>query len=228
MNQEFHGKVNNNTKHDGRRWQRKPESRPDDILDSALQEFLQNGFSSARIEDIAKRAGLSKGAVYLYFKSKEDMMKALVSRSVIPIAENLKNVADHLTDKNRNKTAVEALRSMILLISERMSDTKVSSIPLLIISEAGQFPQLVEFYRNQVIEVSMAGLVSVIKNGVKSGEFRAIDPQLAVRTLIGALIMQIIWNGVFARPADKTISARKLVNSHLDLFLNGALTEREI
>jgi AcrR family transcriptional regulator len=209
------------------KWRRKPESRPDDILDGALVEFRRRGFAGARIEDIAKHAGLSKGTIYLYFDSKEEMLKALVRRSVSPIAEALKNIADHVGE-NPEKKAAEILRSMLMIVGNRLSDNKTSSIPLLIIGEAGNFPELAVFYRREVIDVTIGALSTVFKRGVKSGEFMKHNADLAIRSLMSIVIMQIIWNGVFASKDDAEISMKSLINSHLDIFLNGTLRHQEL
>ncbi|NOZ42739.1 MAG: TetR/AcrR family transcriptional regulator [Alphaproteobacteria bacterium] len=213
-----------------RRWRRAPEKRPDDILDGALTEFRARGFTRARIEDIARHAGLSKGTVYLYFDSKEDMLKALVRRSVKPVADSLKNIARVMTislSGPDDGKAADILRAMLLLAAGRLADPKTVSIPLLVIAEAGNFPDLVEFYRHEVIETAINAVAKVISCGIDSGEFRPLDAQLAARSLMGVMVLQIIWNGVFARPDDVAISPEKLILSHLGLFLDGARSQSE-
>jgi AcrR family transcriptional regulator len=207
------------------KWCRKPECRPDDILDGALIEFLARGFSGARVEDIAKHAGLSKGTVYLYFSSKEEMLKALVRRSVSPIAGMLKNNADHLKDTDQK--AAEVLSGMFKIMAKGLSDAKISSIPLLIIGEAGSFPELASFYRDEVIDVGMSALKTVLIYGVKNGEFKNVNPDHSVRSLMGAFLMQIIWNGTFARADEKIISFDEFAQTHLDIFINGISLPQE-
>lgn len=221
-----HSKIK--TKHDkdaSPKWQRKPESRPDEILDGALKEFCACGYVKARIEDIAAHAGLSKGTVYLYFKSKHEMLKALVRRSVTPIAASLVNIADHMNE-NKNRSSENILRKMLGGAAAKLLDQKTSSIPLLIIGEAGNFPELADFYRTEVIDVSMKAIEMVINRGIKSGEFRPINVDLTIRSLMSVVIMQIIWNGVFKRKGEDVTDTQELINSHLDLFLNGVLTAK--
>ncbi len=203
------------------KWRRKPEKRPEEILDGALIEFRARGFAAARIEDIAKHAGLSKGTVYLYFSSKEEMFKALVRRRVAPIAAQLKAISEKLSNDGGDLPASQVLMNMISLIASGLGDKKVGTIPLLIIGEAGNFPEHADFYRNEVIEVSMEALCAVIQRGIDSSEFKPLEPEYAVRTLIGMLLMQVVWNGVFARKEDKVMAVDKLMQSHLDIFLNG-------
>lgn len=209
------------------KWRRKPERRPDDILDGALIEFRRRGFTGARIEDIAKHAGLSKGTVYLYFDSKEDMLKELVRRSVMPIAVALKNIADHICDQCEEEPAADLIRRMMMIVAENLTDSKISSIPLLIIGEAGNFPELAAFYRKEVIEVTMEALGIVMKRGMETGEFKNIDVSYAIRSLMSVVIMQVLWNGVFAVKSDAEIPIKELMNSHLDIYLNGIMLPQE-
>jgi AcrR family transcriptional regulator len=207
------------------KWRRKPKDRPGDILDGALIEFGLRGFAGARIEDIAKHAGLSKGTVYLYFTSKEEMLKALVSRSVTPIAQTLTKIATHID--NQDQKASDIMGSMLAIMAERLSAPNTSSIPLLIISEAGNFPELAAFYREEVIDAAIGALSIVLKYGVETGEYRKTNLESTVRTLLGAIIMQVIWNGTFAKPGEETLSYGDLVKSHLDIFLNGISLSQE-
>ncbi len=209
------------------KWRRRPESRPDDILDGALIEFRARGFVGARIEDIARHAGLSKGTVYLYFSSKEEMLKELIRRTVSPIAERLKMIADHVCDDYSDKPSSEILRNMIMLVGNGLVNARISAIPLVIVGEAGSFPEHADFYRREVIDVSMDALVTVIKRGIDRGEFKAIEPHYAVRTLMGLLLMQLIWNGVFAREKDPEIPIGDLLETHLNIFLDGVRMPEE-
>lgn len=209
------------------KWRRKPEKRPDEILAGALIEFRARGFVGARIEDIARHAGLSKGTVYLYFSSKEEMLKELIRRTVRPIADRLKSIAEHVCDDSSDELASDVLRDMLFLVGHGLTDPKVSAIPLVIIGEAGNFPEHADFYRREVIEVSMGALVTVIKRGIDQGEFKAVEPHFAVRSLMGMLLMQVIWNGVFARENDPELPVSDLLNTHLNIFLDGIIMPKE-
>lgn len=206
------------------KWRRKPEERPNDILDGALIEFRSKGFKGARVEDIAKHAGLSKGTVYLYFKSKEEMLKALVRRSISPTALALKEIADHVCDDCSDEPAADVLKKMLMIVGEQMIGAKAGAIPIIIIGEAGRFPELAEFYKTEIIETCMKALATVIRRGVEQGEFRNVDIMISIRALMGAVIMQVIWSGVFAANVKAPFSVSDLIKTHLDIFLNGVLT----
>jgi AcrR family transcriptional regulator len=212
------------------RWRRKPDQRPKDILDGALTEFRAKGFKGARIEDIAAQAGLSKGSVYLYFDSKEDILKALVDSTVKPITEALNGFATQsliALPEAPLGNAANTLRTMLHFAANKILDPKISAVPLMIIAEAGNFPEFIQTYRDEVMEIVMAAVESVISKGISSGEFRKLDPHLTMRSLMGIMIMQIIWNGVFLRANEKPIPAEELMNAHIDLFLNGACAHQE-
>src|ERR1700754_3676110 len=133
------------------RWKRRAEARPDEILDAALEEFTARGFEAARMEDIAKAAGISKAAIYLYFPSKMALLEALIEAKVSPLARQaqtlaLAGAADPLM----------ALRMLATAAVARMSDAKVIAVPRLIIGISGRFPEIADYYRTHVVEKARA------------------------------------------------------------------------
>lgn len=195
---------------------RRAEARPGEVLDAALDAFLEKGFAATRVEDIAARAGVSKGTVYLYFESKDAILRALVREHVVPIAERLAAMSDD-----------QALPPSVLLPSLKelgvrlLSDPRVAAVPRLVITEAARFPDLADFYRREVIEVGMSAMERLIARGVASGEFRPVDAHLAVRSIFGAILLQVLFQGIFARPGDPEIAPDALLSSHLDILQNG-------
>ncbi|MCC3860212.1 TetR/AcrR family transcriptional regulator [Pseudemcibacter aquimaris] len=210
------------------KWRRKPENRPDDILDGALIEFRTKGFKGARIEDIAKHAGLSKGTVYLYFKSKEEMLKALVQRSILPIALKLSEIAEHVCDECTDEPAADVLKKMLLIAGEQMIGEQAGAIPLIIIGESGRFPELAEYYRSEIVEIVMKAVTAVITRGIERNEFRDVNVPVSIRTLMGVIITQVIWNGVFNQNKTNEIPVKVIIEEHLDIFLNGILVSKEV
>ena len=157
--------------------QRKPEKRPDEILDAALSVFSEKGFADTRMDDVAHRARLSKGALYLYFKSKEQLFEALVRR----FAETFAHViAARITDLG-TRDPVAAVRTAITFIFAAISDPAISAAPRLVLSEAQRFPAIAALYRREVIEVGKAAIQSVLKEGQRQGLFHPIDPDTALR-----------------------------------------------
>jgi AcrR family transcriptional regulator len=200
------------------KFRRRAEERPDELLDAALDLFIEKGFAAARVEDIARRAGLSKGAVYLYFPSKQAMMEALVRRAVVPITERAAEVLGSFNGSPR-----EALRMMFFLFGQAMANPRVLAIPKLIVREAGTFPELAEMYRREVIERGLPLIVGLVRRGIEAGVFRPVDPELAVRDVIGPLAMHVLMAEVFGLVPSNGLDLPRLVESHMDILCNGLL-----
>src|SRR5262245_50227387 len=171
----------------GRKWERRAEARPDELLDAALDEFIARGFDGARVEDIARRAGLSKGAVYLYFRSKEDLLRALIQREVAPVLANLGKMARAADDPRA------ALHLLARVGGAAISKARFTAIPLLVIAVANRFPELAEFYRDEAVAHGKGGIEALIRRGIKLGQFRKVDPHAAARALIGGLLFEALW-----------------------------------
>ncbi len=204
------------------RWQRQPGERPGQILDAALVVFCAQGFGAARMDEIAKKAGISKGTIYLYFDSKNALLEALIDRAVVPVAQNLKAMADDA----RQGPVTPVLQAMLAFAAMTFENTKTSAVPMLVISEAGRFPELAQIYRKQVIDIGLGAITGLIKRGIKSGEFRALEPAHAARTLIAPMLMHLVWNGAFTLPDDPPLDLQAQIKQHFDIFLSGALSRQ--
>ncbi len=202
--------------------QRRADARPDEILNAAARCFLECGFSGAKVEHIAAGAGLSKGAVYLYFKSKEDMLRALIERGIKRVA---RAAADRLdTDQG---DPVRALKEAARIFAQILSKPELFVVPRIVIAEAGNFPEIARLYREEVIDVGMGAMQRLIKRGQASGVFIQVDPQAVVRSLVGPFVMQMVWRTTFERPGEQVLDPEVLVASHLEIVLNGLCTGKE-
>jgi AcrR family transcriptional regulator len=196
---------------------RRPEDRPDEILSAALEIFTENGFAAARVEDIAKRAGLSKGAVYLYFESKEAMLKALVEQSAGQVA----NAASTLSLMGADKDAEQTCRAILKLALTALSDPDISAAPRLVLSEAAQFPELAEFYRRRVIDVGRHAIRHLIHAGIKNGQFRSVVDEAALLAIMGPALANMMLSTVFRLPEDPEIDPAEMADAIADIVLNG-------
>lgn len=202
------------------RWQRRKDARPAELLDAALAEFFEKGFESARLEDIATRAGVSKGTIYLYFNSKEDIFQALVKGIPQPNIERLEEVAED--------TSVPAdilLRRFLTLIGSFIRDERMRKFPRLLIAEAGRFPHLADIYRNEVISRAASVLSSIIERGVREGLFHPVQPLHAAYAAVAPLLFVAIWQTTFERPTDDAFDGEGFVSQHIDTFLRGLSKE---
>ena len=203
------------------KFRRRAEARPDEVLDAALDLFIDKGFAATRVEDIAKRAGLSKGAVYLYFPSKEAIMEALVRRALVPIAETAGQALSGFTGSPR-----EAFMMLFGIMSGRLRDPRALAVPKLIIREVGRFPELAAMYRREVIERGMPLMQALIRRGVESGDFRPVDPELALRSIVGPIGMHLLMAEIFGITPARGLELERLLESHIDILFNGLLAEQ--
>jgi len=197
------------------RWRRRAEARPDEILDAALAEFTERGFEAARMEDIAKRAGISKGGIYLYFSSKTALLEALIEAKVSPLARLAQTIAATGADD-----PMAALRMIATVAAHRLGDGKVFAVPRLVISVSSRFPEIAEYYRAHVVELARSALEHLIEAAIAKGALRRVDTQAAARAFIGPILFEALWTHVL-KGESALGNPEKLVEQHFDVWLNG-------
>jgi AcrR family transcriptional regulator len=200
----------------GPKFRRRAEARPDEVLDAALELFIEKGFAATRVEDIARRAGLSKGTVYLYFPSKDAVLEALVRRAIVPIADTaLEALRDYEGDPRIVITMV------IKMIGQRLADPRIIAIPKVIIREVAAFPHLAEIYRAQVLDRVIPVIIRLIRRGVEQGYLRQVDPELTVRSIIGPMLMHMVMAEIFGITPEGGLHFERLVDNHLSILFDG-------
>ena len=198
------------------KFRRRADARPDEVLDAALKLFVDKGFAATRVEDIARAAGLSKGAVYLYFPSKEAVIEAIVRRTLMPLARETAGAVLGAGDDPE-----QAIRLALTMFAQRLGSPEFLAVPKMVMREVVQFPVLAELYRKQVIEVGLPMLTGLIAHGVQSGRFRKIDPELAARSVAGPIVLHVMLSEIFGvRPATGFRIA-DLVQTHLTILFEG-------
>lgn len=203
------------TKGRGPKWRRRSDERPDEILDAALDEFVEKGFDQARVEDVAKRAGLSKAGVYLYFDAKEDILRALIEREIAPIARRVRALAEAGRDN-----PMSTLTGIIGAFMTVLENPRVAAVPRLVLSIAGRFPEIGEYYRENVVEHGLSAFASLHRAGVEQGLFRDVDSAMAARAVIGPVLVHVLWTHVLGGPPGG-MSAVERAETQIDLLLNG-------
>jgi len=198
------------------KFRRRAKARPDEVLDAALDLFMEKGFAATRVEDVAQRAGISKGTIYLYFPSKEALMEGLIHRALSPIALKAVNTIEMLNVDPR--TILKALGGMV---GKQLSDPRVVAIPKLVIRESANFPELAAMYRREVIDKAMPSLIKLIERQVRSGRFRPVDPELAVRSMIGPIAIHLLLDEVFGIVPEGGLQMDKFIANHIDILFNG-------
>lgn len=200
---------------------RRPEARPDEILDAALAVFGEVGFAAARVEDIATQAGVSKGVIYLYFESKEAMLKALVRR----LADGMVGAAEALVASGAAGGDTEKmLRTLITFMITQISNPAASAAPRLVLAEAQRFPEIAAFYRDAVIARATLVITGLLKRGVAEGVFRNIDPAVLLRACAGPMLVHMFLGTVFADPDKPAPPPETIAAGIADLIFNGIKT----
>lgn len=203
-----------------KRWERRKEARPQELLAAALDLFVERGYASTRLDDVAARAGVSKGTLYLYFNNKEELFKAVVRENVVPILGEAEGIVEA-----HEGSSVELFREIILGWWERIGNTKLSGITKLMMAESSNFPEVAQFYHDEVISRGNLMIGRMLERGIKRGEFRDIDVAQAKSVVCAPLIMLMMWKHSFGSCRPDPISPESYLNSFIDLFLHGVLRD---
>lgn len=198
------------------RWRRRKDARPQEILEAALTCFAAKGFAATRMDDIAHRAGVTKGTIYLYFANKEAVFKALVRESIgTQIGEVLERVEAF------DGSSADLLRMALSGVSHILSAPGRVVLPKIIVAEAGNFPELARFYREEIIDKGLGAMSAAIARGIERGEFRKVDPQHAVRLCVAPLLLAAVWRTTFAQFDATPYDYAGFLQTHLDVLLRG-------
>ena len=203
------------------RWQRRKAARPAEIVTAALEVFVQRGFAAARLEEVARRAGVTKGTLYLYFKSKEALFKAVVRETIVPVIAQGEALAQSFTG-----TARELVERLVREYWRLVGETELAGIPKLMMAEAATFPQLTRFYYEEVVTRGHRLMAGVIERGIKSGEFRKVDVATAAKLAMSPLMHATVARRAFASCMPEGFDVATYLDTHIDLYLHGITNTR--
>ena len=194
------------------------------LLDAALDLFVERGFAATRSEDVAARAGVSKGTLYLYYPSKEELLKAVIRHNVVnQIAEGTEII------RQFKGNASELLTMVLLLWWERIGETRASGIIKLMTSEVRNFPEVAQFYVDEVVTPSNQMLAQVIQRGIDRGEFRGVNVPEVVHALVGPLIFLVLnKHSLGACSISFLLEPRAVITALIDMVLNGLVPRSAI
>jgi AcrR family transcriptional regulator len=195
---------------------RRPDARPGEIIKAALDLFSERGFSATRLEDVAARAGLSKAAIYLYFDDKTALLKAVVRETVGASIERARTEAER-----GSGPVAPQLRLLLAGIATTMSNSRLPDVIKLVVSESRAHPEIGRFYLDNVICRVAPMVEAMIARGIASGEFRAVDAGLAVRSLVGPMVLAALWRSVFEPLGAEPLAIDALAAQHADLIIAG-------
>lgn len=205
---------------DNARWRRRKDARPQEILEAALLVFAEKGFAAARMDEIAQRARVSKGTIYLYFESKEAVFRALIQET---LAKRVSDFAAVVRD-HRGPVA-PLLRELLLRLGHLVATSDFVVLPKMVIAEAGNFPDLARIYREEVVERGLTLFGGLLQAGMDRGEFRKIPVQHAVRLCVAPMLLAAMWRTTFAPLDREPYDYAGLIDAHVTTLLRGLQPE---
>jgi len=197
---------------------RRKEARPQELLDAALALFVQKGFAATRAEEVAAQAGVSKGTLYLYYPSKEELLKAVIAHYLSArIAEGAAQAAEHAG------SATDLLQGILIDWWTQLYDSPASGVFKLVITEVRNFPEIAEFYHREVVQRAHDLLGGVVRLGIAQREFRDVNVDHAVHSLVLPLVMICLHRHSLGActPADWHLDGRAFITQHVHLVLDG-------
>ena len=198
-----------------RRWLRRKQARPGEILDAALDLFVERGFSATKLEDVASCAGVSKGTLYRYYDSKEALFRAVITQVLVPEVERVEQQV-----KSFKGPRSELIRLVFHGWWARVADSRLSGIPKLMVSEASNFPEFGKLFVDKVVRRVRRIFMRIMQTGIDCGEFRDCDLHIAARVLIAPMVYAAILQRSLS-PYDEPYDVPTFLDFHLELFLAG-------
>ncbi len=199
--------------------QRRKDARPQELLDAALQLFVERGFAATRIEEVAQKAGVSKGTLYLYYPSKEDLFKAVVRHNLSSLIAEGEEAA-----RSYGGSSSELLAYLLQTWWTRVGNTPTAGIHKIILSEVRNFPELAQFYTDEVIIPADRLFAGAVQRGINRGEFRDLPVHEVAHALIAPLIFMAVHRHSFGCcpvHGGVNLDPTVMLNTHLDLVLGG-------
>ena len=180
------------------------------IIDAALDEFVARGFAATRLDDVAKRAGVAKGTIYLHFKDKEALFQELIRTALVPLIGRL---AAPPPPGGSVRSAIEGFAKTF---AQEVISTRRGDIVRLIMAEGARFPSVADFYYREVVARGLAGMRSLIELGIARGEIRQQNLARYPQIVVAPVLVAVIWQGLFGRHAP--LDAAEMFRVHLDLI----------
>jgi AcrR family transcriptional regulator len=203
--------------------QRRKDARPQELLDAALALFVEKGFAATRSEEVAARAGVAKGTLYRYYPSKDELFKAMVRENLsVHIAESAAQAAQY------QGSIAELLHQMMQAWWAKVGHGNAGGVCKIMMVEARNFPELAQFYVDEVIQPSKQLIGGLIERGIRSGEFRNVPVEATVHLLIAPMLHMLLHEHSFGSQdvCRQSMSAEALLEAQMALLLHGLLSQR--
>jgi AcrR family transcriptional regulator len=203
--------------------QRRKEARPQELLDAALELFAEKGFAATRSEEVAARAGVAKGTLYLYYPSKEELLKAVISQR---LSQEIAAGAEQVHQFTGNTS--DLLTQVLTRWWQRVFDSPLSAVFKLVITEVRNFPELAAFYAENVVQPGKQLIGHIVERGIRSGEFRRVDVPTTVLSLVLPMVMLCLHkHSLAACPGGfpDEVDPHRFIENHVALVLGGLRAE---
>lgn len=200
------------------RWQRRPEARPEEILDAAHRVFGETGFARAKLDDVARLAGVSKGTLYLYFDSKETLFREMVRAKIVALLARSEALVESHSGSCR-----DLLVQVITGMFHSLRDQDIVRISRVAQAEFASFPELAQFYFQEVIVRARRLVEQVLQRGIRAGEFRPVSHGFGARALPSLLVHSVQVQSWFGELDPEALSDEEALEGLIDFCLNGVL-----
>lgn len=200
---------------------RRKDARPGEIIAAALASFAERGYAATKLEDVAAAAGISKGTIYLYFPTKEDLFRAVVRQAVLPnLNEAEADFAHH------SGSSGDLLRLIASRFLQRL-DSDLTAIPKIVVAESGNFPAIAQFYADTVLRRAFTLIESILARGMERGEFRRMDVHAVLPLFAGPFLLLALWKHSLGRHTDLKFDPRAVAEAHIETLLRGFAAEKQ-
>ena len=203
------------------KWQRRAEDRPREICDAALEVFAEKGFAAAKLDEIARRAGVSKGTLYLYFNDKEDLFRAVVRSAIAPNIEAITAVIAQAA-----VPFADLVRMFFAGFAEREAHLPIGAVAKMVIGESRNFPALAKVWHDEVAYKALGTLASFVERAQQRGEVRAGDPRLYAFSLMGPMVLGALWRATLVPAGGEPLDLAALAKQHAETVRTGMLREK--
>ncbi|WP_296597485.1 TetR/AcrR family transcriptional regulator [Phenylobacterium sp.] len=202
------------------KFRRRKADRPAEIVQAALKVFAEKGFAAAKLDDIAREAGVSKGAIYLYFETKEDIFRAVVGQAIAPNIGMVKAMA-----AAHPGPLADLLRSVTSHVAGVVSQTPLGGVLKMVVGEARNFPEIARVWHDELVSQALGAMTAAISAAQARGEVKPGDPRVYALQLISPMLVAVLWKETFVPIGAEPFDLAAVMRQHVDTLLCGMLTE---
>jgi AcrR family transcriptional regulator len=200
------------------KWQRRAEDRPREICAAALEVFAEKGFAAAKLDEIARRAGVSKGTLYLYFEDKEQLFRAVVRSAIAPNIEAVTSIISAA-----DAPFSDIVRMFLTAFSEREAQLPIGAVAKMVVGESRNFPELARVWHDEVASKAIGAIAAFVERAQQRGEVRPGDPRLHAFSLMGPMVLGALWRATLVPAGGEPLDLGALAKQHAETVLAGLL-----